>query len=267
MKLPLKSNTLMAVLFAFALLLSGCAGQEKTIRRFGRIAILGPDEAEEYRRKLYVALPPHVLQELSSHNIGSYSIYVKDLKEAQPCLFAYFEYTGDNFDVDMAEMMRDEAVERWNPVAAGVLATGESSGTNEPLWIDMEQVFYFAGKTHAQPDESKVRRYGTVIGLRAEMVESYKLLHKYAWPEVLAAIERGNIRSYSIYLHRIEDEFYLFSYFEYTGDDFDMDMALIDNDPATKAWIKFTDKGCQLPIPTRAEGEWWAEMEEVFHLD
>jgi len=26
-------------------------------------------------------------------------------------------------------------------------------------------------------------------------------------------------------------------------------------------------KPLQQPIPTRAEGEWWANMEEVFHVD
>ena len=99
------------------------------------------------------------------------------------------------------------------------------------------------------------------------MVESYKLLHKYSWPEVLQKIYEGNIRNYSIYLHKLKDKYYLFSYFEYVGDDFGADMAMIDNEPATIAWIKFTDEGCQLPIPTRTEGEWWAVMEEIFHCD
>ncbi|MCK5527758.1 MAG: L-rhamnose mutarotase, partial [Candidatus Latescibacteria bacterium] len=26
-------------------------------------------------------------------------------------------------------------------------------------------------------------------------------------------------------------------------------------------------KPCMEPLETRAEGEWWAEMEEVFHTD
>ena len=131
----------------------------------------------------------------------------------------------------------------------------------------MEEVFYFAGKTDVAVPKSKVQRVGMVIGLRPRMVESYKLLHKYSWPEVLQKIYEGNIRIYSIYLHKLKDKYYLFSYFEYVGDDFDADMAMIDNDPATIAWIKFTDKGCQLPIPTRAKGEWWANMGEIFHCD
>jgi L-rhamnose mutarotase len=24
---------------------------------------------------------------------------------------------------------------------------------------------------------------------------------------------------------------------------------------------------CQIPLETRAEGEWWASMEEIFHQD
>lgn len=109
-------------------------------------------------------------------------------------------------------------------------------------WVEMEEVFFHAGQTERKVDESKVQRYGMVIGLRSEMVESYKLLHKYTWPEILNKITEGNIRNYVIYLYKLNDKFYLFSYFEYIGYEFEADMALIDNDPATVAWTKFTDK-------------------------
>ena len=37
-------------------------------------------------------------------------------------------------------------------------------------------------------------------------------------------------------------------------------------DPTTQAWWKLTEP-CQEPLQNRAEGEWWASMEEFFHLD
>ena len=37
-------------------------------------------------------------------------------------------------------------------------------------------------------------------------------------------------------------------------------------DPVTQAWWKLTDP-CQQPVASAAEGERWAEMEEVFHHD
>ena len=59
---------------------------------------------------------------------------------------------------------------------------------------------------------------------------------------------------------------YLFSYFEYVGNDFEADMKKMSDDSLTQEWWKLTDP-CQIPLETRKEGEWWATMEEIFHLD
>jgi L-rhamnose mutarotase len=104
------------------------------------------------------------------------------------------------------------------------------------------------------------QRYGMVIKVRPEKLDEYKRLHAAAWPGVLKKIHECNIRNYSIYLK----DNYLFSYFEYVGRDFKTDMAKMAADPTTQKWWKMTDP-CQEPLPTRAEGEWWARMEEVFH--
>ncbi|MCC6694481.1 MAG: L-rhamnose mutarotase [Candidatus Hydrogenedentes bacterium] len=112
-----------------------------------------------------------------------------------------------------------------------------------------------------------MQRFGSVIGLKAEKLDYYKELHANAWPEVLKMIKDCNIRNYSIYLHKLDDgNYYLFSYFEYTGDDFKADMAKMAADPMTQKWWKETDP-CQFPVKNRAEGEKWAAMEEVFHSD
>jgi len=37
-------------------------------------------------------------------------------------------------------------------------------------------------------------------------------------------------------------------------------------DPETREWWAIMEP-MQDPVPTRAKGEWWASMEEVFHLD
>lgn len=107
-----------------------------------------------------------------------------------------------------------------------------------------------------------MQRYGSVIKLKPEKEEEYRELHANAWPDVLDMIRASNIRNYSIYL---KDGF-LFSYFEYHGDDFDGDMKKMAADPNTQAWWKLTDP-CQEPLETCKEGEWWAGMEEVFHTD
>lgn len=106
------------------------------------------------------------------------------------------------------------------------------------------------------------QRYGMVIKVKPEKLAAYKALHANAWPEVLAMITACKIGNYSIYLK----DNYLFSYFEYVGDDFAADMAKMAADPKTQEWWTLTDP-CQEPLDTRAPGEWWAKMEEVFHHD
>ena len=115
--------------------------------------------------------------------------------------------------------------------------------------------------------QQKVTRYGDVLGIKPEKIEEYKRLHADVWPGVLKMIKESNIRNYSIYLGELEKgKYYLFSYFEYTGDDFEADMAKMAADPTTQRWWELC-KPCQSPIPTRKEGEWWANMEEVFHYE
>lgn len=109
-----------------------------------------------------------------------------------------------------------------------------------------------------------MQRMGMMIGLRPEKVAEYKELHAAAWPGVLARITASNIRNYTIFLR--EPENILFGTWEYHGTDFAADMAAIAADPVTRDWWALTDP-CQVPLDTRSEGEWWATMEEVFHLD
>lgn len=112
-----------------------------------------------------------------------------------------------------------------------------------------------------------MKRYGSVIGVRKEELDEYKRLHAAVWPGVLKMIKQCNIRNYSIYLRKMPDgNFYLFSYFEYTGEDFAADAAKMAADPETQRWWAVC-KPCQQPLPDRAPDEWWAGMEEVFHLD
>lgn len=109
-----------------------------------------------------------------------------------------------------------------------------------------------------------MKRYGSVIGVSEEKKAEYIRLHAAVWPEVLATITACNIRNYSIFLK--EPENILFSYFEYVGEDFEGDMAKMAADPKTQEWWDVC-KPCQRPFETRKDGEWWADMPEVFHHD
>lgn len=107
-----------------------------------------------------------------------------------------------------------------------------------------------------------MRRVGSVIGVDLEKLEEYKRLHAAVWPKVIEMIKECNIRNYSIYYRNGV----CFGYYEYTGDDYEADMAKMAADPVTREWWKLCGP-CQKPYPDRKPGEWWAEMEELFHCD
>lgn len=107
-----------------------------------------------------------------------------------------------------------------------------------------------------------MKRYGQVIGVRQDQLEAYKAYHADVWPEVLQMIRDCNMRNYSIFYR----DGMLFAYFEYVGDDFDADMAKMAADPKTQEWWTIM-MPMQDPVKDRAAGEWWADMEQVFHVD
>lgn len=106
------------------------------------------------------------------------------------------------------------------------------------------------------------RRIASVIRLRPERESEYRELHRAVWPAVLEQIERSNIHNYSIFLR----DGLLFSYYEYSGDDLEADLAAMAADAQTGRWWARTDP-CQVPVATAEPGQWWVPAEEVFHVD
>lgn len=105
-------------------------------------------------------------------------------------------------------------------------------------------------------------RRGEMVLIKPEGLEAYKRYHLSPLPGVNEMIRACNIRNYSIY-QRGET---MFAYYEYVGDDFEADMAKMAADPATQGWWDLV-KPLMQPLPDRKEGEFWAGMEEVYHLD
>lgn len=113
-----------------------------------------------------------------------------------------------------------------------------------------------------RPRGEDLKRYGMTIRIKAGCEEAYRNYHAAVWPEVLEMIRVCHIRNYSIFWK--DDS--LFSYFEYHGDDFERDMATMAAHTKTQEWWAVLGP-MQEPLTTRKPGEWWAEMDEVFHLD
>ncbi|MDT8388922.1 MAG: L-rhamnose mutarotase [Lentisphaeria bacterium] len=105
-----------------------------------------------------------------------------------------------------------------------------------------------------------VKRVGMVVKLRPDCVEEYRRLHAEDHPGVRDLLSKYHLRNFNIFLHRIGDEYFEFGYYEYTGDDFDADMAALAAEPRNQAWLKICDP-MQIPLPGETG---WAEMEHVY---
>ena len=124
-------------------------------------------------------------------------------------------------------------------------------------------ILLFACTVQVEPEVQKeVTRYGWVIQVKAEKLDEYKELHANPWPGIDSMLIVCNIQNYSIYCR----DGLLFSYLEYTGEDFDADMEKMAADSLTNVWWKLTDP-CQEPVESAGEGVWWADLEEVYHLN
>ena len=104
-----------------------------------------------------------------------------------------------------------------------------------------------------------LKRFGQIAKLKPDMIEEYDTLHAAVWDNVLKTIKECNLQNYSIY--RKGD--LLFAYFEYTGTDYEADMAKMAADPATQEWWTHT-KPCFIQ---EKEGEFYTDMKGLFHID
>jgi len=131
------------------------------------------------------------------------------------------------------------------------------------LYLLFFVIFFVACQTKKPiKNPENIQRIGWVIKVKQEKLDEYKKLHANPWPEVNAKLKEVNIQNYSIYYR----DGLLFSYLEYTGNDFDADMKKMAADSITNEWWKLTDP-CQEPVDSAEEGIWWADLEEVYHLD
>jgi L-rhamnose mutarotase len=110
-------------------------------------------------------------------------------------------------------------------------------------------------------------RLGWIGRLKPEMAGKYIDLHANAWPGVLRRIKDCHLGNYSIFHKQLPDGTHLlFSYVEYTGDDFEADMRRMAADAETQRWWAEC-KPCFESVEGQPPGEVWATMESVFFLD
>ena len=105
-----------------------------------------------------------------------------------------------------------------------------------------------------------VKRVGMVIELDGSKIDEYKALHASGNPGVRDLLGKYHMRNFSIFLHEIGGRYYEFGYYEYSGNDFEADMARLAAEPRNEAWLKICDP-MQIPLPGE---ESWAVMEQVY---
>ena len=79
-----------------------------------------------------------------------------------------------------------------------------------------------------------------VVGIKPDKLEEYKRLHADSNAGVRDLLNKYHMHNFSIYLQQIEGKWYEFGYYEYTGDDFDADMAKLDAEArliAADTWL------------------------------
>lgn len=108
-----------------------------------------------------------------------------------------------------------------------------------------------------------MRRRALLIRLRPERRQEYIEKHREVWPEVVAALKAAGHHNYSVFLR---DDL-LFSYFEYDPDvDIDARRRAMRASPVLEPWLSLMN-ACQQPLANAGPNEWWASMDEIYHLD
>ena len=105
------------------------------MKRFGQIIRVRQEHYERYK-KYHAEVWPEVLDMIKKCNIRNYSIFHMD-----GLLYAYFEYTGEDFTADMAKMAADPKTQEWWSIMEPMQNPVDNRKQGE-WWANMEEVFH-----------------------------------------------------------------------------------------------------------------------------
>jgi L-rhamnose mutarotase len=110
--------------------------------------------------------------------------------------------------------------------------------------------------------QSQPKRVGMIIGIKPDKISAYEALHAASNQGVRDLLDKYHMNNFSIYIHKMdESHYYLFAYYEYTGNDYKKDMDTMAKEPRNIKWLSVTD-AMQIPFPGQTS---WTKMQEVFH--
>ena len=104
-------------------------------RRFGQILGVRKERLEEYK-KYHEKTWPEIESAIRKYGIRNYSIFLWGDK-----LFAYYEYSGDDYEGDMKKLAASPRMREWWDLMEPMQVPdpGRKPGA---WWADMEEVFH-----------------------------------------------------------------------------------------------------------------------------
>jgi len=105
------------------------------VRRVGQVIRVRAESIEAYE-VLHADPWPGVLAALRAANIHNYSIF-----RHGDLLFAYFEYTGDDLEADLARIAADPTTQAWWRLTDAMQVPFEERAPGS-WWLDLPEVFH-----------------------------------------------------------------------------------------------------------------------------
>lgn len=135
----MKPHTHILYCLALAGVCAGCAAANSP-QRFAWITGLKPDKAAYYE-DLHTHPWPGVLKQIKASHIQNFSIHEREI-DGKLYLFAYLEYTGTNFELDMKQMAADPETQRWWHETDPCQSPLPDAAAAGKIWADTKEVFY-----------------------------------------------------------------------------------------------------------------------------
>jgi len=120
-------------------LLTGCATQTAP-QRHAWVTGLKPEKADYYRQ-LHADPWPAVNRMLKQCHIRNFSIHEREI-DGKLYLFAYLEYTGKDFEVDMKKMAADPETQRWWKETDPCQSPLPDAAAQGRIWSETKEVYY-----------------------------------------------------------------------------------------------------------------------------
>ena len=111
-----------------------CAGKE--IKRVGMVVGLKRDMEAKYR-EVHADSHPGVRDLLSEYGMQNFSIFLTEI-DGELYEFGYYEYVGDDFEKDMAEMDKEPRTIEWLKMCDPM----QQPLPGEKSWRQMERVYF-----------------------------------------------------------------------------------------------------------------------------